>query len=300
MQPMWCYAGNPVDLDDTKWRITPVDTNAKDSLNPEALHGGRHRCRPAASRGQLRASGSTGWGLAEAVQVHNLCSLPGLSGSVHSPSASRVSTLGKWALFTHRARRLGLSASQSQNDPGWASTLCVAVPTGWCTLLSTSQPPPLGEKRLVSSVQVLAVKFVQSSAAQETGKPVRHRIYPSEMSTAHTSTTHAARVRRQGSDLLPKHLVSSGPLHAGRRPRRPRRRETGSKRGAGRRRVFRVRVYFSFFLATALPLRTSTFSLPRTFLTLVLRSLRALRARPEGCLDQAIGIENERLLISYL
>ena len=183
---------------------------------------------------------------------------------------------------------------------GWASTLCVAVPTGWCTLLSTIQPPPLGEKRLVSSVQVLAVKFVQSSAAQETGKPVRHRIYPSEMSTAHTSTTHAARVRRQGSDLLPKHLVSSGPLHAGRRPRRPRRRETGSKRGAGRRRVFRVRVYFSFFLATALPLRTSTFSLPRTFLTLVLRSLRALRARPEGCLDQAIGIENERLLISYL
>ena len=37
MQPMWCYAGNPVDLDDTNWRITPVDTNAKDSLNPEAL-----------------------------------------------------------------------------------------------------------------------------------------------------------------------------------------------------------------------------------------------------------------------
>ena len=37
MQPMWCYAGNPVDLDDTDWRITPVDTNAKDSLNPEAL-----------------------------------------------------------------------------------------------------------------------------------------------------------------------------------------------------------------------------------------------------------------------
>ena len=34
---MWCYAGNPVDLDDTNWRITPVDTNAKDSLNPEAL-----------------------------------------------------------------------------------------------------------------------------------------------------------------------------------------------------------------------------------------------------------------------
>ena len=29
MQPMWCYAGNPVDLDDTDWRITPVDTNAK-------------------------------------------------------------------------------------------------------------------------------------------------------------------------------------------------------------------------------------------------------------------------------
>ena len=110
---MWCYAGNPVDLDDTNWRITPVDTNAKDSLNPEALHGGRHRCRPAASRGQLRASGSTGWGLAEAVQVHNLCSLPGLSGSVHSPSASQVSTLGKWALFTHRARR---PFSASQND----------------------------------------------------------------------------------------------------------------------------------------------------------------------------------------
>ena len=38
MQPMWYYAGNPVDLDDTNWRITPVDTNAKDSLNPEALH----------------------------------------------------------------------------------------------------------------------------------------------------------------------------------------------------------------------------------------------------------------------
>ena len=38
MQPLWCYAGNPVDLDDTNWRITPVDTNAKDSLNPEALH----------------------------------------------------------------------------------------------------------------------------------------------------------------------------------------------------------------------------------------------------------------------
>ena len=38
MQPMWCYAGNPVDLDDTDWRITPVDTNAKDSLNPEAFH----------------------------------------------------------------------------------------------------------------------------------------------------------------------------------------------------------------------------------------------------------------------
>ena len=37
MQPMWCYAGNPVDLDDTDWRITPVDTNAKDSLNPEAF-----------------------------------------------------------------------------------------------------------------------------------------------------------------------------------------------------------------------------------------------------------------------
>ena len=35
---MWCYAGNPVDLDDTNWRITPVHTNAKDSLNPEALH----------------------------------------------------------------------------------------------------------------------------------------------------------------------------------------------------------------------------------------------------------------------
>ena len=40
MQPMWCYAGNPVDLDDTDWRITPVDTNAKDSLNPEAFHRG--------------------------------------------------------------------------------------------------------------------------------------------------------------------------------------------------------------------------------------------------------------------
>ena len=38
MQPMWYYAGNPVDLDDTNWRITPVDTNAKDSLDPEALH----------------------------------------------------------------------------------------------------------------------------------------------------------------------------------------------------------------------------------------------------------------------
>ena len=38
MQPMWCYAGNPVDLDDTNWRIAPVDTNAKDSFNPEALH----------------------------------------------------------------------------------------------------------------------------------------------------------------------------------------------------------------------------------------------------------------------
>ena len=28
---------NPVDLDDTNWRITPVDTTAKDSLNLEAL-----------------------------------------------------------------------------------------------------------------------------------------------------------------------------------------------------------------------------------------------------------------------
>ena len=37
MQPMWCYAGNQVDLDDTNWRISAVDTNAKDSLNPEAL-----------------------------------------------------------------------------------------------------------------------------------------------------------------------------------------------------------------------------------------------------------------------
>ena len=37
MQPMWYYAGNPVDLDDTNWSITPVDTVAKDPLNPEAL-----------------------------------------------------------------------------------------------------------------------------------------------------------------------------------------------------------------------------------------------------------------------
>ena len=37
MQPMWCYAGNQVDLDGTNWRISAVDTNAKDSLNPEAL-----------------------------------------------------------------------------------------------------------------------------------------------------------------------------------------------------------------------------------------------------------------------
>ena len=35
---MWCYAGNPVDLGGTNWRITPVHTNAKDLLNPEALH----------------------------------------------------------------------------------------------------------------------------------------------------------------------------------------------------------------------------------------------------------------------
>ena len=34
---MCCYAGNTADLDDTNWRITQVDTNAKDSLNPEAL-----------------------------------------------------------------------------------------------------------------------------------------------------------------------------------------------------------------------------------------------------------------------
>ena len=38
MQPMWCYAGNPVDLDGTNWCITVVDTFAKDSLNSEALH----------------------------------------------------------------------------------------------------------------------------------------------------------------------------------------------------------------------------------------------------------------------
>ena len=37
MQPMQCNAGNPVDLDDTNWHVTQVDTNAKDSLNPEAL-----------------------------------------------------------------------------------------------------------------------------------------------------------------------------------------------------------------------------------------------------------------------
>ena len=37
MQPMWCYAGNPIDLDGANWRITPADTDAKDSLNPEAL-----------------------------------------------------------------------------------------------------------------------------------------------------------------------------------------------------------------------------------------------------------------------
>ena len=35
---MWCYAGNPVDLDGTNWCITVVDTFAKDSLNSEALH----------------------------------------------------------------------------------------------------------------------------------------------------------------------------------------------------------------------------------------------------------------------
>ena len=37
MQPMWCYGGNLVDLDDTNWSITQVDTNGKNSLNPEAL-----------------------------------------------------------------------------------------------------------------------------------------------------------------------------------------------------------------------------------------------------------------------
>ena len=37
MPPMWYCAGTPVDLDDTNWRISSVDTDAKDSLNPEAL-----------------------------------------------------------------------------------------------------------------------------------------------------------------------------------------------------------------------------------------------------------------------
>ena len=38
MQHMCCYSGNPVDLDDTNWSITQVNSNAKDSFNPEALH----------------------------------------------------------------------------------------------------------------------------------------------------------------------------------------------------------------------------------------------------------------------
>ena len=37
MQTIWYYAGIQVDLDDTNWCISPVDTDAKDSLHPEAL-----------------------------------------------------------------------------------------------------------------------------------------------------------------------------------------------------------------------------------------------------------------------
>ena len=59
MQPMWCYAGNPVDLDDTNWRITPVDTNAKDSLNPEALQCGCGGGAASAHRGVVW--GDNGW-----------------------------------------------------------------------------------------------------------------------------------------------------------------------------------------------------------------------------------------------
>ena len=32
---MWYYAGIPVDLIDTDWHISSVDTDAKDPLNPE-------------------------------------------------------------------------------------------------------------------------------------------------------------------------------------------------------------------------------------------------------------------------
>ena len=35
MQPMWYCAGTPVDLNDTNWSISYVDTDAKVPLNPE-------------------------------------------------------------------------------------------------------------------------------------------------------------------------------------------------------------------------------------------------------------------------
>ena len=35
MQPMWYCAGTPVDLNDTNWSISCVDTDAKVPLNPE-------------------------------------------------------------------------------------------------------------------------------------------------------------------------------------------------------------------------------------------------------------------------
>ena len=35
MQLMWCYEGEPVEIDDSFWRISSVDKAAKDSLNPE-------------------------------------------------------------------------------------------------------------------------------------------------------------------------------------------------------------------------------------------------------------------------
>ena len=49
MQPMWFYAGHPVDVDDTNWCISSVDTDARDPLNPETYQQDSLSVGPAAA-----------------------------------------------------------------------------------------------------------------------------------------------------------------------------------------------------------------------------------------------------------